>query len=182
MQRTDASRIKLSQRLMTAITERRWFRDQTLLEWYPPFLWMRIEVLELVDNWRRVRIRLPLNVISRNPGGVMFGGFQAALADPIPALACARIFPGYSTWTRSMAIAFEQGGRTDLELRFEFSPEQETAIRAELAAKGRATPEFEYGFYLRDGTLCTRVRNTVAIRPRGYHKATSPPASDSGIA
>ena len=32
--------------------------------------------------------------MSRNPGGVMFGGYQAALADPIAALACARVFPG----------------------------------------------------------------------------------------
>ena len=180
-QRDGVPRPTFFQRLMSAVTERRLLRDATLLEWYPPFLWMRIKVLELSNDWRKVRIRLPLNSISRNPGGVMFGGFQAALADPIPALACARIFPGYSTWTRSMTVTFEQGGRTDLELRFEFSLQQEAAVHAELAAQGRATPEFAYGFYLRDGTLCTTVRNTVAIRPRGYKKATSPPASEAGI-
>ena len=32
------------------------------------------------------------------------------------------------------------------------------------------------GFYLKDGTLCTRITNTVAIRPKGYIKATTPPA------
>lgn len=180
-QRERPPRPRLFQRLIAAVAERRWISDNKLLEWYPPFLWMRIRVLEMSDNWRRVRIRLPLNSISRNPGGVMFGGFQAALADPIPALACARVFPGYSTWTRSMTVVFEHGGTTDLELRFEFSPQQEAAIRAELAAKGRATPEFLYGFFLRDGTLCTTIRNTVAIRPRGYSKATSPPAGDTGI-
>ena len=55
---------------------------------------MRIKVLEIADDWRTVRILLPLNARSRNPGGVMFGGYQAALADPIAALACARVFPG----------------------------------------------------------------------------------------
>ena len=54
--------------------------------------------------------------------------------------------------------------------------EQEAAIRAELAARGRATPTFVYGFHLTDGSLCTRVSNTVAIRPKGYVKATSPAA------
>jgi acyl-coenzyme A thioesterase PaaI-like protein len=175
------SRRTVAQRLMAGLVERRWITDARMLEWYPPFLWMRIRVLELAPGWRRVRIRLPLNTISRNPGGVMFGGFQAALADPIAALACARVFPGYSVWTRAMSVEFEHGGSTDLELRFEFAPEQEAQIRAELERDGRSTPTFEYGFHLADGSRCTRILNTVAIRPRGYRRATTPPASDAGI-
>ena len=50
--------------------------DARLLEMYPPFVPMRIKVLEISDNWRSVRIRLPLNALSRNPGGVMFGGYR----------------------------------------------------------------------------------------------------------
>ena len=111
----------------------------------------------------------------------MFGGYQAALADPIAALACARVFPGYSVWTRGLTIDFELGGSTDLELRFEFSESQEADIRATLAREGRATPSFEYGFHLADGRRCTRIVNTVAIRPRGYSKATTPPAPQEGV-
>ncbi len=175
------SRPRLLQRLMNRAVERRWLSDARLLEWYPPFLWMRIRVLELGAGWRRVRILLPLNSISRNPGGVMFGGFQAALADPIAALACARVFPGQSVWTRAMLVEFERGGSTDLELRFDFPADLEQAIRDELAHTGKCTPTFEYGFYLADGTRCTRIRNTVAIRPRGYVRATTPPAPEQGI-
>ncbi len=138
------------------------------LEWYPPFWLMRIKVLELSEDWRRVRIRLPLTALSKNPGGSMFGGSQAALADPIAALSCARTFPGWAVWTRALTLDFEREGRTDLELRFDFDPGQEREIRAELESEGRATPEFEYGYYLSDGTRCTRIVNTVAIRPRGY--------------
>jgi hypothetical protein len=111
----------------------------------------------------------------------MFGGYQAALADPVPALACARVFPGYSVWTRSMLVDFELGGSTDLELRFTFPEELENTIREQLARDGRATPSFEYGYYLSDGRRCTRVVNTVAIRPRGYSKATTPPAPREGV-
>ncbi len=166
---------------MQRMVQRRSVSDARMLEWYPPFLWMRIKVLEMSNDWRTVRIRLPLNLISRNPGGVMFGGFQAALADPIAALACARVFPGYAAWTRSMSVEFDVGGRTDLELRFQFPPELEATIRADLARDGRATPQFEYGFFLTDGTRCTRILNTVAIRPRGYKKATTPPAPTEGL-
>jgi acyl-coenzyme A thioesterase PaaI-like protein len=172
---------RLFQRFLRFMSERRILSDARMLELYPPFLFMRVKVLEMDRDWRHVRIRLPLNAISRNPGGVMFGGFQAALADPIAALACARVFPGYSTWTRAMQIDFEHGGSTDLELRFEFPAAMEQQIREALSREGRATPSFEYGFFLQDGTRCTRVINTVAIRPRGYSRATTPPAPQSGV-
>jgi acyl-coenzyme A thioesterase PaaI-like protein len=54
---------------------------------------LNIRVLENRDNWRHVRIRLPLGYLTRNLGGYMFGGCQANLADPIAAIACAHIFP-----------------------------------------------------------------------------------------
>ena len=55
---------------------------------------MGLRVLELSDDWRRVRLLLPL-AGNRNPGGGMFGGAMACLADPIAALACSRVFPGH---------------------------------------------------------------------------------------
>lgn len=162
-------------RLLRFIANLRFLSEERRLELYPPFWLMRIKVLESRDDWRHMRIRLPLNTLSRNPAGVMFGGYQAALADPIAALACARVFPGYSVWTRAMSIDFMKGGSSDLELRFEFDAGLEARIREELEANGRATPTFEYGYYLSNGTQCTHVSNTVAIRPKGYRKATSRP-------
>lgn len=98
----------------------------------------------------------------------MFGGAIAALADPIPALACNRVYPGHTVWTRAMSLDFRREGRTDLELRFDLDPAQEAEIRAELARRGRSTPSFEFGFWDTAGRLCVQVKNTVAIRPDGY--------------
>ena len=171
----------LMQRFMKFVAGSGLLSDARLLELYPPFVPMRIKVLEITENWRTVRILLPLNARSRNPGGVMFGGYQAALADPIAALACARVFPGYSVWTRAMAVSFDHGGNSDLEMRFALTSEQEHDIRMGLQADGRATPTFEYGYVRSDGVRCTVIRNTVAIRPRGYERATTPPASPENV-
>ncbi len=156
--------------LMRWIARLRFLSPRRRLELFPPFWLMRVKVVELSPDWRRIRIKLPLTMISRNAGGNMFGGFQAALADPMPALACVRIFPGYSVWTRRLKLDFRHEGRTDLELRFDMDPAMEDTIRRELEDKGRSTPTFEFGYYLADGTVCTVIHNTVAIRPRGYKK------------
>lgn len=158
-------------RLLRFIAGLRFLSEPRKLELYPPFFFMRIKVVEMRDDWRFCRIRLPLNTLSRNPGGSMFGGWQAALADPIAALACSRVFPGYSVWTRAMHIDFREAGSTHLELRFEMSREQEEAIAAELERNGRATPTFHYAFYRSDGLCCSEIRNTVAIRPKGYRRS-----------
>ncbi len=146
----------------------RFFSEKTLLQWYPPFLLMGVKVLELPPDWHRARFLLPLKFRARNAGGCMFGGFQASLADPIPALACVRRFPGYSVWTRKLQIDFIREGSTDLELRFDFDPAQEQQIRQELEETGRCNPCFEMSYHLDDGTLCSKIHNTVAIRPKGY--------------
>jgi acyl-coenzyme A thioesterase PaaI-like protein len=156
--------------LLRLITRSPLLSSRRKLELYPPFWLMRIKVLELSADFRHVRIRLPLNLASRNMGGGMFGGYQASLADPIAALICARVFPGYSVWTRHMEIDFHREGTSHLELRFDLDPEIEQQIRADLDSKGRSNPTFEYHYHLADGTPCTTVRNTVAIRPRGYRK------------
>lgn len=137
------------------------------LEWYPPFRTFRVRVVELSDDWRTVRLSLPL-AANRNPGGGMFGGAMACVADPIAALACNRIFPGHQLWTRELRLDFRREGRSDMELRFQMAADQESQIQAELTESGRATPDFEYGFYDLRGHLCVDVWCRVAIRPGDY--------------
>ena len=148
----------------------RFLSSRQRIEWYPPFRMMGVKVIELDDNWDRVCLRLPLTAFSRNMGDSMFGGYQAAVADPVAAIACARQFPGFSVYTRSLELEFEHPGNTDLELRFEFDAQVKARIRADLERKNRSTPEFEYGLFRSDGVRCTRVYCRVALRPRGYRK------------
>lgn len=146
----------------------RWLSPQKRLEWYPPFRRLNIRVLHLSDDWQQLHILLPLNKHNRNPGGSMFGGAIALLADPIPALCCNRVFPGHSIWTRAMALDFRKEARTDLVLKFTFDNAQRHDIQAELQQRKRATPTFEFAFYDMDNHLCTNISNTVAIRPEHY--------------
>ncbi|MBA1446219.1 MAG: PaaI family thioesterase [Chromatiales bacterium] len=142
-----------------------WISPARRLEWFPPFRSMGVKVLALENGWRKVRLLLPLNRRTRNPGGSMFGGSIAALADPISALSCNRVFPGHAVWTRHLEVDFRRPGLFDLELRFDFDADIEQQIAADLAHGPRSDPSFEFGFYLPNGEVCAWVTNRVAIRP-----------------
>ena len=142
--------------------------QKTRLEWFPPFSSLGVKVVELQDDWSKVRLKLPLSYRTRNPGGTMFGGAQAAVADPVAGLACARRFPAYIVWTKDFQIDFLRPGTTDLELRFEFDEALSQLIADELGQFNKSTQVFEYGFYLPDGAQCSQVKATIAIRPENY--------------
>ncbi len=137
-------------------------------ELFPPYFLMRVKVLELSDDWSMARIQLPLNWVSRNAAGNMFGGYQASLADPVPALACLKKFPGYRIATRKLEIDFIRVGSSNLTLHFDFDEQQEELIRQELEQHGRSTPCFKMSYVREDGKVCTEINNSVAIRPKGY--------------
>ncbi len=137
-------------------------------ELYPPFFLMRIKVIELAQDWSMARIRLPLNRASANAAGNMFGGYQAALADPVPALACLKRFPGYRVVTKKLEIDFIRVGNTNLMLHFDFDERTAHTIEQHLNEKNRSTPCFMMTFVREDGEVCTRIKNTVAIRPKDY--------------
>jgi acyl-coenzyme A thioesterase PaaI-like protein len=137
-------------------------------ELFPPFFLMRVKILELADDWTHIHILLPLNWVSANAAGNMFGGYQASLADPIPALACLHMFPDFRIATKKLEYDFVRVGNSDLVLHFDFSPQQAESIRRDLEEHGKATPCFKMHYVRRDGKVCTHIRNTVAIRPQGY--------------
>lgn len=133
--------------------------------WYPPFWMMRPKVIEQSEDWEHVRIKLPLTWASKNAAGNMFGGYQANLADPVPAIACVKHFPGYRVVTKHLALEFLRVGNSDLILHFDFSDEQIATIKQELHEHQRSTPCFEMHYIREDGKVCTTIRNTIAIRP-----------------
>ena len=67
-----------------------------------------------------------------------------------------------------MRIDFIREGNSDLELRIEFDDNLFLQIQQELEHGGRSTPTFHYALYRSDGEICSKVSNTVAIRPANY--------------
>lgn len=131
---------------------------------FPPFKSLAIKVVAFDALWHEVRLLLPMNEHNVNPGGTMFGGAMAALADPIAALACASYFPTHEIWTKKLALDFIRPGTEDLQLLFQFPSDAAGQIASTLKEHGRARHTFEYGFYQKDGSLCCQISSVVALR------------------
>jgi len=142
--------------------------DARRFAWFPPFWVMRPKIIEYTASWKHVRIKLPLTWASKNAAGNMFGGSQANLADPVPAIACVKHFPGYRVATKHLEVEFLRVGNSDLILHFDLSDAQIAIIKQELIEHQRSTPCFEMHYVREDGKVCTTIRNTIAIRPLGY--------------
>lgn len=159
------------------LTKLGFLSDAKRFAWYPPFWMMRPKIIEQAEDWTRVRIKLPLTWASKNAAGNMFGGSQANLADPVPAIACVKNFPGYRVATKHLELEFLRVGNSDLILHFDLSPAQIKQIKSELNEHHRANPCFEMTYVREDGQVCTKIRNTIAIRPEGYVGRHEPPMS-----
>ncbi len=110
----------------------------------------------------------------------MFGGAQTCLADPIPALSCLKRFPGNRVAAKRLEFDFIRVGNSDLVLEFDFPEDTDRQIRTELAEAGRSDPVFHMVYRRKDGQICTRIVNTVAIRPQGYVSHLESPDRDNG--
>ena len=141
-----------------------------LLELYPPFWFMGAQVKSVSGDYRRLHLRLPTRWYARNMHGTLFGGFMAAVSDPLPALLCARIFPGTEVWTKAIAIDFKRPAKTTLDIRVEIRQQDVQTIQSALHQEGKSSHEFYFDFTDADGAVIASVKNTVYLRLKKKRK------------
>jgi acyl-coenzyme A thioesterase PaaI-like protein len=135
-----------------------------LLEFYPPFWFMGAQVKSVSADYRRLHLKLPTRWYARNMHGTLFGGFMAAISDPLPALLCARIFPGTEVWTKAIQIDFKRPAKGTLDIRVEIKQSDVDAIAHALESHNKVSHEFHFDFSDSKGMTIASVKNTVYLR------------------
>ena len=150
--------------VLARVSAQKWIPRKTILQYYPPFLFMGVKIREVSEDNRRCVAELPFKWYGSNPHGTIFGGFICALADPIPAILCGRIFPQTAAWTKSNSVTFKRPGRTTLTLEITITDADLAAIQAQLDSGGNAKHAFEFVFRDTDGKVVAEVKNTVVLK------------------
>lgn len=128
----------------------------------------------IADDWREIRLRLPLNLWTRNYVGTLYGGSIYGAVDPIYMIMLIRVLgPDYIVWDKAAAIHFRKPGRGTLYARFTIDEAEVQTIRELLHRQPSVDRVYHIDLVDADGLVCASVEKTLYIRlksPQGEQK------------
>ncbi|MFD3451204.1 DUF4442 domain-containing protein [Streptomyces sp. NPDC058691] len=135
------------------------------INWWPPYLFAGIRVLDIADDWSSARVRLRLHRFNRNYVGTHFGGSLFSMADPFwMLLTMNRLGRDYLVWDRAAEIEFLSPGRGDVFADFKLTEDRLDDMRALTADGDKALVWFENDIVATDGTIVAKVRKQLYVR------------------
>lgn len=125
-------------------------------------------VTYIADDFREVRVKLPLSWRTRNYVGTIFGGSIYSSIDPIYMLMLIHILgPEYVVWDKAAKIRFRKPGKETLFAEFNLSGDEIAEIK-QLAETERSVDRI-YNLELKDkeGAVHAEIEKTLYIRKKG---------------
>lgn len=100
-------------------------RFRWLFNFFPAYRGTGGRVAYIADDFREVRVRLPLSWRTRNYVGTIYGGSIYGAIDPIYMLMLIHILgPEYVVWDKAARIRFKRPGKDTLFCDFRVSQEE----------------------------------------------------------
>jgi len=135
------------------------------VNWWPPFLFSGVRLLDISDDWRNARVRLKLRWYNRNYVGTQFGGLLFAMTDPywmIMVMEC--LGPEYIVWDKAAKIEFISPGRSDVYAQFQVRDQDLDELRAAAAGGDKVLRWFTVEVRTADDLLVARVQKQLYVR------------------
>jgi acyl-coenzyme A thioesterase PaaI-like protein len=141
----------------------RWLRWK--LNFFPAYRGTGARVTYIADDFREVRVRLPLSWRTRNLVGTIFGGSLYAAVDPIYMIMLIRLLgPEYVVWDKAATIRFRKPGRTTLRATFAVDEVELDAIRAAAASGAPIDRIYNVELVDAEGTVHASIEKVIYIR------------------
>ena len=137
---------------------------------FPAFRGTGSRVTYIADDYREMRVEVPLNWRTRNYVGTIFGGSLYGAVDPhYMIMLIKNLGPGYVVWDKAATIRFKKPGRGTLYARFLLDNEEIATIRS-LTENGQPIDRV-YTVELTDakGVVHASVEKTIHVRKNSAH-------------
>ncbi|HEV7591199.1 MAG TPA: DUF4442 domain-containing protein [Longimicrobium sp.] len=119
----------------------------------------------VADDWREVRVEVPLSRRTKNYVGTIFGGSMYGAVDPICMVVLIKALgPGYVVWDKAATIRFRKPGRSTLHARFAVDDAELDAIRGALAEAPATERTYTIQLVDAQGVLHAEVEKLIHIR------------------
>ena len=143
----------------------------TLARWgfnlFPAYWGTGARVTYIADDYREVRVELPMSWRTRNYVGTIFGGSMYAAVDPVYMIMLIKnLGPDYIVWDKGASVRFRKPGRTKLYAHFTLSPDELDSVRANVASGAPIDRVYRVDVTDRAGIVHAEVEKTIHIRRR----------------
>ena len=134
---------------------------------YPPYLGAGVRVTELADDFKTIRVEMPLRFYNRNYVGTHFGGSLYSMCDPFYMLMLIQLLgPGYIVWDKAATIRFKRPGKGVVKALFQLSDEQVAEVKAAADAQGKVEPQFQVTVTDSEGNVVAEIDKLLYVRKK----------------
>lgn len=136
-----------------------------ILNFWPPFLFSGIRVVEFGADYRHARVELRMRPWNRNYVGTHFGGSLFAMTDPFwMIMVKERLGRGYMVWDKAAEIEFVKPGRGTVHAEFRLEEAVLDELRAATAGGDKTLRWFDADVIDQEGDVVARIRKQVYVR------------------
>ena len=124
-------------------------------------------VTRISPDWKEIRVRLPLNLQTRNYVGSIFGGSLYGAVDPMYMLMLIHLLgPDYIVWDKAATIRFVKPGRTTLFATCRVEDAELDEIRRLLETEPKIDRTYRIALVDAEGTIHAEVEKIIQIRKK----------------
>lgn len=138
--------------------------DRIKFNFFPAYRGTGARVVYIADDYREIRVKIPLSWRTRNYVGTIYGGSMYAGIDPLYMIMLIKnLGSDYIVWDKSAAIRFKKPGKDTLYADFKITQDELDEIKEIL--KNQKSVDRIYNIELKDktGTIHCLIEKTLYI-------------------
>jgi|SRR5690554_758971 len=145
---------------------RQLFLDR-LIRFYGPFLGAGVRPVEISEDYRYIKVEMPLTFYNKNYMGTQFGGSLYSMVDPWYMLMLIKnLGPNYIVWDKAATIEFKKPGRGKVQTEFILTQSRIDEIKSFVEENTKMDAHFEVKIVDELGNLIARVDKVVYVRKK----------------
>lgn len=141
--------------------------DRIKFNFFPAYRGTGARVVYIADDYRRIRVKIPLSWRTRNYVGTIYGGSMYAGIDPIYMLMLIKILGReYIVWDKAAKIRFKRPGRETLYAEFLLAGDEINEIKKLLETEKSIDRVYTVELVDKNGKVHALIEKTLYIAKR----------------
>jgi len=142
-----------------------------LINFWPPFLFSGIKIVELSSDYCYCKVVLKSRPWTKNINKSQYGGSMFSMTDPIyPLMLMGVLGKQYFVWDRQAEINFLQPGKGNLMAEFHLTEDRLQQILHATADGSKYFPQFRIDVKDSDDNVVCEVLRTIYVRKKGQYR------------